>query len=156
MSSCRDVRLLVLEPSRWSIVQRYGSIVKGLTLDQLLTFVRALKAELYAEGLVQGNFTSTVSTPTLALLPLGGFHFYACTHVHADEISLSAGLRRSLKASCGASWSEYPAVGLKSRVNISFQPDCFCAARCSSARCQQRSPFPSRWWSCLQNITCAR
>lgn len=105
MSSCRDVRLLVLEPSRWSFVQRYGAIVKGLTLDQLLAFVRALKAELYAEGLVQGNFTSTVSTPTLA----GRIPFNAC--VHADEVSLSTGLHRSLEASCGASWSEYPAVG---------------------------------------------
>lgn len=60
--SCREVRLLLLEPSRWSILQKYGSIMKGLTLDQLHTFVTALKAELYVEGLVQGNFTSTVST----------------------------------------------------------------------------------------------
>lgn len=68
--SCREVRLLVLEPSRWSILQKYGSIMQGLTLDQLHTFVTALKAELYVEGLVQGNFTSTVSTHTSALLSL--------------------------------------------------------------------------------------
>lgn len=66
-ASCRDVRLLILEPSRWSLVQKYRSILKGLTLDQLLTFVRDLKAELYAEGLVQGNITSTVSTHTYSL-----------------------------------------------------------------------------------------
>lgn len=34
--------------------------MKGLTVDDLMTFVSGLKAELYAEGLVQGNFTSTV------------------------------------------------------------------------------------------------
>lgn len=34
--------------------------MKGLTVDDLLAFVSGLKAELYAEGLVQGNFTSAV------------------------------------------------------------------------------------------------
>lgn len=98
---CRDVRLLLLEPSRWSVVQKYGSIVKGLTLDQLLAFVRALKAELYAEGLVQGNFTSAVSTHTLA-----GFQLAPSV---AAWISSPPGLHRSPEGSCGASWSEYPA-----------------------------------------------
>lgn len=34
--------------------------MKGLTVDDLMAFVSDLKAELYVEGLVQGNFTSTV------------------------------------------------------------------------------------------------
>lgn len=34
--------------------------MKGLTVDDLLTFVSGMKAELYTEGLVQGNFTSAV------------------------------------------------------------------------------------------------
>lgn len=34
--------------------------MKGLTVDDLMAFVSNLKAELYVEGLVQGNFTSTV------------------------------------------------------------------------------------------------
>lgn len=56
----RDLRLLVLEPHRWSVVQKLQVLVKGLTLDDLLTFVSRLKEELYVEGLVQGNYTSTV------------------------------------------------------------------------------------------------
>ncbi|XP_068599716.1 nardilysin-like [Brachionichthys hirsutus] len=57
----RDVRLLVLEHCRWSVVQKYQAAMKGLTVDDLLSFVAGLKAELYAEGLVQGNLTSAES-----------------------------------------------------------------------------------------------
>ncbi|XP_029904659.1 nardilysin b [Myripristis murdjan] len=57
----RDVRLLILEHCRWSVVQKYEAVMKGLTVDDLMTFVTGLKAELYTEGLVQGNFTSTES-----------------------------------------------------------------------------------------------
>ncbi|XP_076582903.1 nardilysin b [Chaetodon auriga] len=57
----KDVRLLILEHSRWSVIQKYQAVMKGLTVDDLLTFASGLKAELYTEGLVQGNFTSTES-----------------------------------------------------------------------------------------------
>ncbi|XP_054458442.1 nardilysin-like [Anoplopoma fimbria] len=57
----KDVRLLILEHCRWSVIQKYQAIMKGLTVDDLMTFVTGLKAELYVEGLVQGNFTSTES-----------------------------------------------------------------------------------------------
>ncbi|XP_075901317.1 nardilysin-like isoform X2 [Nelusetta ayraudi] len=57
----KDLRLLVLEPHRWSVVQKLQALVKGLTLDDLLTFVTRLKEELYVEGLVQGNYTSKES-----------------------------------------------------------------------------------------------
>uniref|UniRef100_A0A671VR26 Nardilysin b (N-arginine dibasic convertase) n=1 Tax=Sparus aurata TaxID=8175 RepID=A0A671VR26_SPAAU len=57
----KDVRLLILEHCRWSVIQKYQAVMKGLTVDDLMTFVSGLKAELYAEGLVQGNFTSTES-----------------------------------------------------------------------------------------------
>ncbi|XP_070816249.1 nardilysin b [Chaetodon trifascialis] len=57
----KDVRLLILEHSRWSVIQKYQAVMKGLTVDDLLTFAGGLKAELYAEGLVQGNFTSAES-----------------------------------------------------------------------------------------------
>ncbi|KAM9357889.1 nardilysin b [Symphorus nematophorus] len=57
----KDIRLLILEHCRWSVIQKYQAVMKGLTVDDLLTFVAGLKAELYAEGLVQGNFTSTES-----------------------------------------------------------------------------------------------
>uniref|UniRef100_A0A8C7F6Z9 Nardilysin b (N-arginine dibasic convertase) n=1 Tax=Oncorhynchus kisutch TaxID=8019 RepID=A0A8C7F6Z9_ONCKI len=56
-----DVRLLILEHCRWSVIQKYQAIMKGLTVDDLMTFVSSLKAQLYTEGLVQGNFTSTES-----------------------------------------------------------------------------------------------
>uniref|UniRef100_H3CJ00 Nardilysin b (N-arginine dibasic convertase) n=1 Tax=Tetraodon nigroviridis TaxID=99883 RepID=H3CJ00_TETNG len=55
----RDVRLLILEPSRWSLVQKYGSILGGLTLDHAAHLCGSAEGELYVEGLVQGNFTST-------------------------------------------------------------------------------------------------
>ncbi|CAJ1059630.1 nardilysin b [Xyrichtys novacula] len=57
----KDVRLLILEHCRWSVIQKYRAVMEGLTVDDLLTFVSGLKAELYAEGLVQGNFTATES-----------------------------------------------------------------------------------------------
>uniref|UniRef100_A0A4W6D3K5 Nardilysin b (N-arginine dibasic convertase) n=1 Tax=Lates calcarifer TaxID=8187 RepID=A0A4W6D3K5_LATCA len=57
----KDVRLLILEHCRWSVIQKYQAVMKGLTVDDLMTFVAGLKAELYTEGLVQGNFTSTES-----------------------------------------------------------------------------------------------
>lgn len=59
--SLRDVRLLILEHSRWSMVEKYQALTAGLTSNELMDFSRNLKAELYAEGLVQGNFNSAVS-----------------------------------------------------------------------------------------------
>ncbi|XP_033936767.1 nardilysin-like [Pseudochaenichthys georgianus] len=57
----KDVRLRILEHCRWSVIQKYQAVTKGLTVDDLMTFVTGLKSELYTEGLVQGNFTSTES-----------------------------------------------------------------------------------------------
>uniref|UniRef100_A0A8C1ZEU6 Nardilysin a (N-arginine dibasic convertase) n=1 Tax=Cyprinus carpio TaxID=7962 RepID=A0A8C1ZEU6_CYPCA len=57
----KDVRLLILEHSRWSTIQKYQAVLDGLSVDELMEFVSSFKSELYAEGLVQGNFTSTVS-----------------------------------------------------------------------------------------------
>lgn len=57
----RDVRLLILEHSRWSMVEKYQALTDSLTIDELMEFSRDLRAELYAEGLVQGNFSSAVS-----------------------------------------------------------------------------------------------
>lgn len=41
-------------------MQKYQALTQGLNIQQLMAFATALKAELYAEGLVQGNFTSSV------------------------------------------------------------------------------------------------
>lgn len=59
--SVRDVRLLILEHSRWSMVEKYQALTDGLTTDELMDFSRNFRAELYAEGLVQGNLSSAVS-----------------------------------------------------------------------------------------------
>lgn len=59
--SSRDVRLLILEHSRWSMVDKYEALTAGLTTKELLEFSQSFRAELYAEGLVQGNFSNAVS-----------------------------------------------------------------------------------------------
>uniref|UniRef100_A0A672PMH3 Nardilysin convertase n=1 Tax=Sinocyclocheilus grahami TaxID=75366 RepID=A0A672PMH3_SINGR len=57
----KDVRLLILEHSRWSTIQKCQGLLDGLSVDELMEFVGSFKSELYAEGLVQGNFTSAES-----------------------------------------------------------------------------------------------
>ncbi|XP_071354291.1 nardilysin-like [Trachinotus anak] len=61
----KDVRLLILEHSRWSMVEKYQALTASLTSDELMEFSRSFRAELYAEGLVQGNFSSTESVQFL-------------------------------------------------------------------------------------------
>lgn len=63
---CRDVRLLILEHSRWSMIDKYQTLMKGLSIEALSSFVKAFKSQLFVEGLVQGNFTSRVSTASAA------------------------------------------------------------------------------------------
>lgn len=53
--------MLILEHSRWSMVEKYQALTAGLTLEELLEFSRSFRAELLAEGLVQGNIGSSVS-----------------------------------------------------------------------------------------------
>lgn len=43
------------------MVEKYQALSAGLTCEELLEFSRSFKAELFAEGLVQGNVSSTVS-----------------------------------------------------------------------------------------------
>ncbi|KAI1891902.1 hypothetical protein AGOR_G00148500 [Albula goreensis] len=61
----KDVRLLILEHCRWSTIQKYQAVMKGLSVTDLMEFVSSLKSEMYAEGLVQGNFTSAESVEFL-------------------------------------------------------------------------------------------
>uniref|UniRef100_A0A8C6UNY0 Nardilysin a (N-arginine dibasic convertase) n=1 Tax=Neogobius melanostomus TaxID=47308 RepID=A0A8C6UNY0_9GOBI len=61
----KDVRLLILEHSRWSMVEKYQALTAGLTVDDLMDFSRSFKSQLFAEGLVQGNFTSMESAQFL-------------------------------------------------------------------------------------------
>uniref|UniRef100_A0A8C2MX74 Nardilysin convertase n=1 Tax=Cricetulus griseus TaxID=10029 RepID=A0A8C2MX74_CRIGR len=57
----KDVRLLILEYSRWSMIDKYRALMDGLSLDSLMNFVKDFKSQLFVEGLVQGNVTSTES-----------------------------------------------------------------------------------------------
>ncbi len=57
----RDVRLQILEHHRWSVMQKYEAIMADLGVTDLMDFVNRFKAELFVEGLIQGNFTSAVS-----------------------------------------------------------------------------------------------
>ncbi|XP_045918855.1 nardilysin-like [Micropterus dolomieu] len=57
----KDVRLLILEHSRWSMVEKYQALMAGLTSSELMDFSRNFRAKLYAEGLVQGNFCKAES-----------------------------------------------------------------------------------------------
>lgn len=43
------------------MVEKYQALMAGLTSDELMEFSQGFRAELYAEGLVQGNFSSAVS-----------------------------------------------------------------------------------------------
>uniref|UniRef100_A0AAX7UEF3 Nardilysin a (N-arginine dibasic convertase) n=1 Tax=Astatotilapia calliptera TaxID=8154 RepID=A0AAX7UEF3_ASTCA len=61
----KDVRLLILEHSRWSMVDKYQALTAGLTTEELIEFSRSFRAELFAEGLVQGNFSSAESVQFL-------------------------------------------------------------------------------------------
>lgn len=61
----KDVRLLILEHARWSMIEKYNALMKGLTIESLLNFVEDFKSHMFAEGLVQGNFTSKQSTEFL-------------------------------------------------------------------------------------------
>lgn len=59
------------------MIDKYQTLMKGLSIDALSAFVSAFKSQLFVEGLVQGNFTSRVSAAlavpllTLAVTTLG-------------------------------------------------------------------------------------
>lgn len=43
------------------MMQKYEAIMADLGVTDLMDFVNRFKAELFVEGLIQGNFTSSVS-----------------------------------------------------------------------------------------------
>ncbi|XP_014681829.1 PREDICTED: nardilysin-like [Priapulus caudatus] len=53
----RELRLQILEETRWTPVDRLG-VIDHITRDDLLNFVANFKQTICIEGLVQGNFTS--------------------------------------------------------------------------------------------------
>ncbi|TRY82894.1 hypothetical protein DNTS_001530 [Danionella cerebrum] len=65
----KDVRLQILEQHRWSIMQKYEAIMADLTVADLLDFMNRFKAELFVEGLIQGNITSALQYKPLPTEP---------------------------------------------------------------------------------------
>ncbi|XP_043942822.1 nardilysin [Protopterus annectens] len=61
----KDVRLMILEHSRWSLVEKYKALMNNPTMESLLSFVNSFKSDLFVEGLVQGNFTCKESVEFL-------------------------------------------------------------------------------------------
>ncbi|XP_006005060.1 nardilysin [Latimeria chalumnae] len=61
----KDVRLLILEHARWSLMQKYLALMNGPSIESLLSFVKNFKSQLFVEGLAQGNFTSNESISLL-------------------------------------------------------------------------------------------
>ncbi|XP_041064399.1 nardilysin-like isoform X1 [Carcharodon carcharias] len=62
----KDIRLLILEHGRWSLMQKHQTLMKGgSTIEALMSFVKNFKSQLFVEGLVQGNFTSQESVEFL-------------------------------------------------------------------------------------------
>lgn len=43
------------------MVEKYQALSAGLEVEELLEFSRSFRAELFVEGLVQGNFSRAVS-----------------------------------------------------------------------------------------------
>uniref|UniRef100_A0A8D2LTC3 Nardilysin n=1 Tax=Varanus komodoensis TaxID=61221 RepID=A0A8D2LTC3_VARKO len=66
----KDLRLSILEHGRWSLIEKYQILTNGISIESLYEFVKAFKSNLWVEGLVQGNFTSLVSTKKLDFSPL--------------------------------------------------------------------------------------
>lgn len=92
--------------------------MKGLTVDDLMAFVSGLKEELYVEGLVQGNFTSTVRhthTYMSRSSQIEGEQKMRDISFRFDHFALSHMLFpsiRSPKSSCSTSSSEFAHVHL--------------------------------------------
>ncbi|KAJ6662537.1 hypothetical protein lerEdw1_011674 [Lerista edwardsae] len=75
----KDIRLLILEHGRWSMTDKYETLMKSVSIDSLLIFVKAFKSQLFAEGLVQGNFTSSESKEFLNYV-VGKLQFLPLVH----------------------------------------------------------------------------
>lgn len=66
------------------MIDKYRALMDGLSLESLLSFVREFKAQLFVEGLVQGNVTSTVSVRVLLVQAR-----YECCSVLWNSVSSS-------------------------------------------------------------------
>ncbi|XP_053103631.1 nardilysin-like isoform X2 [Hemicordylus capensis] len=53
----KDIRLSILEYGRWSLIEKYETLTRGLSIESVMAFATAFKSNLWIEGLVQGNVT---------------------------------------------------------------------------------------------------
>nr|XP_013806051.1 PREDICTED: nardilysin-like [Apteryx mantelli mantelli] len=53
----KDLHHVILEHGKWSLIDKYRRLMKGLSAESLLSFVKAFKSQLFVEGLAQGNVT---------------------------------------------------------------------------------------------------
>uniref|UniRef100_A0A8B9PED5 Nardilysin n=1 Tax=Apteryx owenii TaxID=8824 RepID=A0A8B9PED5_APTOW len=66
----KDLHHVILEHGKWSLIDKYRRLMKGLSAESLLSFVKAFKSQLFVEGLAQGNVTYQVSIKKLQFAPL--------------------------------------------------------------------------------------
>ncbi|KGL77582.1 Nardilysin, partial [Tinamus guttatus] len=53
----KDLHHVILEHGKCSVIDKYRRLMKGLSAESLLSFVKAFKSQLFVEGLAQGNLT---------------------------------------------------------------------------------------------------
>nr|XP_009681623.1 PREDICTED: nardilysin-like [Struthio camelus australis] len=53
----KDLHHVILEHGKWSVIDKYRRLMKGLSAESLLSFIKAFKSQLFVEGLAQGNVT---------------------------------------------------------------------------------------------------
>ncbi|XP_039184813.1 nardilysin-like [Crotalus tigris] len=75
----RDIRLSILEHGRWSLIEKYQTLINGISIESLTKFVGAFKSNLWVEGLVQGNFTKNESKEFMNYIS-GKLQFHPLIH----------------------------------------------------------------------------
>ncbi|KAL7984123.1 hypothetical protein Chor_002693, partial [Crotalus horridus] len=75
----KDIRLSILEHGRWSLIEKYQTLINGISIESLTKFVGAFKSNLWVEGLVQGNFTKNESKEFMNYIS-GKLQFHPLIH----------------------------------------------------------------------------
>uniref|UniRef100_A0A8C5SNM8 Nardilysin n=1 Tax=Laticauda laticaudata TaxID=8630 RepID=A0A8C5SNM8_LATLA len=75
----KDIRLSILEHGRWSLIEKYQTLINGISIASLIKFVGAFKSNLWIEGLVQGNFTQNESKEFMNYIS-GKLQFHPLIH----------------------------------------------------------------------------
>lgn len=73
----RDLRHVILEYGKWPIIEKYQRLMKGISAESLLSFVKAFTSQLFVEGLAQGKLTCQVSS-TMKVWGLQFLVFFVC------------------------------------------------------------------------------